>query len=128
MNAAALVHAFETASVDPATFHHREHLLVAWTYLRELPLEHALVRYVEHLRKLTVALGVPDKYHATITWTYVIALADAMAEHPQLDFDALVRECPQLLDHRAGVLASHYDRDELASDRARARFVLPRRR
>ena len=127
MTAAALVHAFETATVDPSTFHHREHLLVAWTYLRELSLEQALVRYVEHLRRLTVALGVPDKYHATITWTYVIALADAMAEHPQLDFDALVQACPQLLDHERGVLAAHYDRDELLSARARERFVLPRR-
>lgn len=127
MTAAALVHAFETATVDPSTFHHREHLLVAWTYLRELSLEQALVRYVEHLRRLTVALGVPDKYHATITWTYVIALADAMAEYPQLDFDALVQACPQLLDHDGGVLAAHYDRDELLSARARERFVLPRR-
>ena len=128
MNAAALVRAFESCTVDPSTFHHREHLLVAFTYLRELSLERALVRYVEHLRELTVALGVPEKSHATITWTYVVALADAMAEHPQLDFDALLRECPQLLDHREGVLATHYDREELASPRARARFVLPRRR
>ena len=123
-----LVRAFETATVDPAQFHHREHLLVAFTYLRTLSLEQALARYVEHLRRLTIALGVPEKFHATMTWTYVVALADAMAEHPSLGFDALLEACPELLDHRAGVLAMHYDREELDSPRARARFVLPRRR
>jgi hypothetical protein len=128
MNAYALVRAFEAASVDPSAFHHREHLLVAFTYLRSMTLEQALARYVEHLRRLTVALGVPEKFHATMTWTYVVALADAMAEHPGLGFDALLEACPQLLDHRAGVLAMHYDREELDSPRARARFVLPRRR
>jgi hypothetical protein len=123
-----LVRAFEAAAIDPSTFHHREHLYVAWSYLRELALEHALARYVEHLRRLTVALGVPEKYHATITWTYVVALHDAMAQQPELDFDALLRARPDLLDHRSGVLAKHYDRDELDSAAARARFVLPRRR
>jgi hypothetical protein len=127
MTAEALVRAFESATIDPARFHHREHLLVAFAYLRELPLEQALARYVDHLRRLTVALGVPEKFHATITWAYVVALHDAMAEHPGLDFDALVQACPQLLDHRSGVLAMHYDRAELDSPRARARFVLPRR-
>jgi hypothetical protein len=123
----SIVRAFESATVDPRGFGHREHLYVAWCYLQELPLEQALARYVDRLRNLTVALGVPQKYHATITWTYLVALHDAMAEHPGLDFDALLAANPALLDHRAGVLAAHYTREELDSPRARDRFVLPRR-
>lgn len=128
MTGEALVRAFEAATIDPSTFHHREHLYVAWSYLRALPLEQALARYVEHLRRLTVVLGVPDKFHATITWTYVVALHDAMAQAPDLGFDALLAARPDLLDHREGVLAKHYDREELDAPQARARFVLPRRR
>ena len=122
-----LVRAFEDASVDPAAFHHREHLYVAWCYLRELTLEEALARYVHFLKRLVVALGVPQKYHATMTWTYVVALHDAMAQAPELGFDALLEGRPDLLDHRSGVLWKHYAKAELESPEARARFVLPRR-
>jgi hypothetical protein len=127
MRTETLVRAFEDATVDPKTFGHRQHLYVAWCYLRELPLEEALARFVAHLRRLTTAHGAPEKYHATITWTYLVALNDAMTEHPELGFDELLLACPELLDHRGGVLAAHYDREELASPRARQRFVLPRR-
>lgn len=124
----ALVRAFEDRTVDPTAFGHRQHLYVAWCYLRALPLEEAIARYVAHLRRLVASVGAPEKYHATITWAYLVALHDAMAEHPALDFDDLLRVCPGLLDHENGVLAAHYDPEELASARARHRFVLPRRR
>lgn len=124
----ALVRAFEDRTVDPKAFGHRQHLYVAWCYLRALPLEGAIARYVAHLRRLVASHGAPEKYHATITWAYLVALHDTMAEHPALDFDDLLRACPGLLDHENGVLAAHYDPEELASARARHRFVLPRRR
>lgn len=122
-----LVLAFEAAAVDPTRFHHREHLYVAWCYLRDLPLEEALARYVRHLRQLTVALGVPGKFHATMTWSYLILLDQAMQRSPGADFDQLLAANPALLDHRTGALFDHYDRAQLDSDEARRRFVLPRR-
>lgn len=122
-----LVRAFEEATVDPAAFHHREHLYVAWCYLRALPLEEALARYVQHLRKLAAALGVPDKFHATVTWAYVVLLHAAMRRSPGATFDGLLAENPALLDHRGGALYAYYDREQLDSDEARRCFVLPRR-
>jgi hypothetical protein len=122
-----LVDAFEHATIDPTAFHHREHLYVAWCYLRALPLEDALARYVHHLRRLTVSLGAPQKFHATITWAYVVMLDAAMQRSPDADFDALLAENPSLLDHRNGALYAHYDRTELDAEEARLRFVLPRR-
>jgi len=121
-----LVRAFEEMAVDPAHFRHREHLYVAWCYLRELPLEDALGRYVRHLRKLTIALGVPDKFHATMTWTYLVILDRAMRDAPGVTFDELLACHPALLDHRSA-LHAHYDRAELDTDEARRHFVLPRR-
>lgn len=122
-----LVQAFEAATVDPTAFHHREHLYVAWCYLRALPPEDALARYVHHLRKLAAALGAPDRFHATITWAYLVLLHAAMARSPGVSFDDLLAANPTLLDHRGGALAAHYARDELASEDARRYFVLPRR-
>lgn len=122
-----LVRAFESRTLDPAQFHHREHLYVAWCYLRELPLEEALARYVRHLRELASALGVPGKFHATMTWGYVVLLHAAMEGAPNATFDELLAGNPALADHRSGVLHAFYDSDQLASDEARRRFVLPRR-
>jgi len=122
-----LVQAFERAAVDPAAFHHREHLYVAWCYLRSLPLEEALARYVHHLRRLAVALGVPHKFHATMTWAFLVLLDEAMERSPGSTFDDLLARNPTLLDHRAGALYAYYEREQLDSDEARRRFVLPRR-
>lgn len=122
-----LVCAFESQAIDPAQFRHREHLYVAWCYLRELPLEEALARYVRHLRQLASALGVPGKFHATMTWGYVVLLHAAMEAAPDATFDELLARNPALADHRSGALHAFYDRDQLASDEARRRFVLPRR-
>ena len=121
------VQAFEGATVDPSRFHHREHLYVAWCYLRVLPPEDALARYVQNLRRLVTALGVPEKFHATMTWAYVVLLHDAMEQTPGLTFEALLARHPALLDHRAGALRQHYRPEELESAEARRRFVLPRR-
>lgn len=121
-----LVEAFERGEVNPAAFHHREHLYVAWCYLRELSVEDALARYVRHLKALTVKLGVPQKFHATITWAWLVALADAMERAPGSAFDALLEANPSLLDARGG-LSRWYGAAELDSARARARFVLPER-
>jgi hypothetical protein len=123
-----LVQAFEQRTVDPAAFHHREHLYVAWCYLRALPLEDALARYVCHLRQLTVALGAPDKFHATMTWAYLLLLDEAMQRSPGASFEELLATNHALLDHRTGALHAYYDRAQLDSDHARRRFVLPRRR
>ena len=122
-----LVRAFEAATIDPSQFRHREHLYVAWCYLRALPLEDALARYVRYLRELATALGAPGKFHATITWVYVVLLAAAIEQTPDASFDELLALNPSLADHRSGAIYTFYDRDELASDEARRRFVLPRR-
>lgn len=52
----------------------------------------ALARYVRHLRELTERLGVPEKFHATITWTYLILLDGAMRRSPGATFDEVLSE------------------------------------
>src|ERR1051326_8147367 len=92
-----LVLEFEASTIDPSRFHHREHLYVAWCYLRRLPVEEAFERYVHHLRALAIALGVPQKFDAEITRTYIARLGEAMLRSPGADFDALLAAQPQLM-------------------------------
>jgi hypothetical protein len=122
-----LVQAFEATRIDAATFRHREHLYVAWCYLRAFPFEDAAARYVRHLRRLTVTLGVPEKFHATITWAYLALMSEAMEHSPGSGFDELMTRNPSLLDHRTGAITALYDRSLLESAEARRRFILPRR-
>jgi len=125
-----LVRAFEAGAVDGTNFHHRDHLYVAWCYLKDLPLEEVVPRYTKHLRNLACKLGVPQKYHATISWAYLILLDRAMHD-PDLsnkDLDAVLKKYPSLLDRDRGMLAEYYDKAELNSPEARERFVLPRPR
>ncbi|MDB4944520.1 MAG: hypothetical protein JWP97_4054 [Labilithrix sp.] len=126
--AAAVVVEFERGTIDAARFGHREHLRVAFGYLQVLSQEEALARYVRHLRALVAALGAPEKFHATMTWAYVLLVSDAMERAPGATFDELMDMNPALLDHRAGALHELYDRAQLDAAEARRRFVLPRRR
>lgn len=123
----ALVRAFEHASLDGARFHHREHLYVAYRYLRTYTLEDAIARYVSHLRALVSALGAADKFHATVTWGYMLLVRDALEASPELEFDALLTAHPELLAPPALALRAFYDESVLRSERARRTFVLPRR-
>ena len=122
----ALIQQFEAAAVRD--FSHRDHLHVAWHYLHALPLELALARFVQGLRRLTLALGAPQKFHTTISWAYVVLLHEAIAQAPDEAFDQLLARRPELLMHPHGALATLYSPAQLAADAARERFVFPERR
>ena len=70
---------FEAAALAGSEFHHREHVRVAWLYLRHLPLLVAAARFHGGLVRLAAALGVPRLYHATITWAYLLLIHERMA-------------------------------------------------
>jgi hypothetical protein len=120
-----LVREFESGTVDGACFGHREHLRVAWCYLRAMPLEDALARYVRGLRALAEKLGVAHKFHRTLTWTWILLVDEAMAASPGLGFDALLAAHPRLTDRDAPLAL--YERAQLDGEAARRRFVWPER-
>ena len=89
----------------------------------------AAVRFRTALRQFAAAAGVADRYHETLTWAYLAVIARRMADDPSaassLDF---VARHADLLDHRSGAIARHYDIAAItASPLARAVFVLPER-
>ena len=52
-----IVRGFEECTLSPAAFRHREHLLVAWTYLRALPFAEAAARFATNVRLFADAHG-----------------------------------------------------------------------
>ena len=130
MNAAALpgfsVDAFERGEIDPDAFDHEAHVYVAWLYLERFPLPAALEKFDAALRRLTVKLGIPGKYHATITWFFLLLIGERCGADPGADWHRFRRRNADLFED-GGMLERYYSRQMLASDRARRSFVLPDR-
>ncbi len=117
------VDAFERGTIDAAEFDHEAHVYVAWSYLDRYPLTVAIERFSNALKSLTDKLGVPDKYHETITWFYLLLIAER--RHATESWEAFRRDNEDLFNPGDSVLTRYYRPATLASDRAKRSFVLP---
>ena len=128
MDDQALVAAFEAGHEPPGGFHHREHVRVAWYYLRHHTLPDALVRFSTALRRFAAAQGKPGLYHETITTAYLLVINERLdGSERDLTWDGFAARNPDLLAWQPSVLDRYYHKDTLTSDRARRIFVLPDR-
>ena len=116
---------FEALDFDVEAFDHIAHVYVAWQYVRDFDLLEAISRYRDTLRRLTDQLGVPDKYHETLTWFYLIKIAEQATGTARTDWAVFRRRNPSLLQRSPGLVEAYYSADRLASNEARAQFMLP---
>ena len=117
------VPAFEKGDVDVGNFDHEAHVYVGWLYLEKWQTAEAIERFTAALKRLTVQLGVPGKYHETITWFYMLAIAERRRQGESwLQFRAANTD---LLDRSDNILQRYYRPATLATERARSGFVLP---
>jgi hypothetical protein len=124
----ALVRSFEAGQVPPEGFHHREHVRVAWWYLRHDTLTDVLAKFSTALRRYAAAQGKPNLYHETITTAYVLLInerLDGMSR--QATWNEFAAQNADLLTWRPSVLDRYYRPGTLDSERARRTFVLPDR-
>jgi hypothetical protein len=123
-----LLAAFEAGREPPGGFHHREHLRVAWLYLRRDPWPVALGRFSGGLKRFAEAQGKPGLYHETITVAYFLLMHQRMAAEPvDSTFDAFVLRHGELSSWKPSILDRYYDAATLDSDLARRVFVMPDR-
>jgi hypothetical protein len=118
---------FANGSLPAERFCHRDHVRAGFLCLRRCgDLAAAAVEFRRSLRAMTVAAGVPDRYHETLTWAYLVLIHDRMLSGPHATSLAFLGANPDLLDHRAGALAAIYDIDAVTrSPVARERFLFP---
>jgi hypothetical protein len=127
MNDEEFLAAFERCALEE--FHHRDHIKVAYLYLRRHPLEEATARVCAGLKALAVAWSAPvddleKGYHETMTqaWVRLVHLTlakDGIAESA----DAFCDEQPQLMQKTR--LELFYSRDRLITWAAKREFVEP---
>ena len=121
---AELTRLFEAGQVDPESFGHRQHLLVAFDMLHQYEFLEAMHRYSSGIQALAMGAGVPEKFNVTITLAFLSIIAERIHRDPSLDFEAFMVANPDL--ESGNLLARWYSSDQLNSDLARTHFLLPR--
>ncbi len=119
--------AFEAAAIAPDAFDHEAHVRVAWTMLGTADLDECLRRYPLALKRITRRLGVPEKFHATVTGFLLLLIAERRAAMPTAgwaDFRSANRD---LVTEARQLLGRHYTRERLGAELARSQFLLPDR-
>lgn len=118
---------FETARLPASRFDHEGHVRLAWIYVTSHDLPTAISHYCRDLQAYAASLGVPEKYHATITWFFLILVGERVEAMPDADWNAFRAANDDLVTSGKTLLARHYSPDVLRSETARKRFVFPDR-
>ncbi len=126
MNERDLVAGIEGCTIAGRDFRHADHVRLAWIYLRDCPLLEAIARFSSALRRFAAHHGVPEKYHETVTWAYLLLIHERMRRggEPQ-DWERFRAENADLFARNPSILDRYYARATLESDVARKTFVLP---
>lgn len=116
---------FEAGTFDATTFNHRAHVYVAWCYLQQHDLPESIRRFTAALRRFTKSVGQPHKYHETISWFFMILVAERRLGPAADDWLEFEKQNQDLLQGAGQLLRRYYSQAILDSERAKRQFVLP---
>src|SRR5207253_8212107 len=124
---AALVSAFENATIPASEFTHAAHIVVALSYLDASPPEQALARMREKIRAFAAHHGVGNLYHETLT-TFWMRLLEHIASTSDVDLP-LWRGINLIVEQwtKRRPVEAHYSRELIRSQAARDKWVPPDR-
>jgi hypothetical protein len=96
MNDSEFIDAFESGSLPPAEFRHRDHVRLTWLYLQRHGRHEAERRLIEGLRAFALRAGKPGKFDGplTIAWVEIIDRARTGCA----TFDEMITRRPELLN------------------------------
>ncbi len=126
MTGEELIAQFESGATPADTFHHADHVRLAFEYLGRYPALEALDRFSNALKRFAAAQGKAERYHETITWAYLLLIRERMARAGGFQpWEEFAKQNADLFIWKGGVLAMLYRQETLDSDLARQTFVLP---
>ena len=119
---------FEACRWPLEQWHHREHIKVAYLYLRRYSFEAAANRIRERIKAHNAAHQIPEGpamgYHETMTQAWLRLVHRTLREYgPAESADDFFDQQPQLSQKK--VLRFFYSREVMMSARAKAEFVEP---
>ena len=128
MDDAHFLREFEAAAIPRERWKHRDHIRMAFLYLRDHGLEGALPRIRAGIRALNRANRVPESatsgYHKTVTvaWATLVEATLRAWGAPE-SFAEFETQNPHLLSKT--LLRLYYSRERVFSAEAKTRFVAP---
>jgi hypothetical protein len=118
------VGAFLSGILSPASFHHRDHLRLAWCLIRQSGIEIASSTITSGIRRFATQHGQADKYHETLTQFWVRIVSHLIDARPDIKlFELFLETFPQLFDKELPYL--HWRPETMQSQSARAQWVEP---
>jgi hypothetical protein len=126
INDGELIAQFESGAIPPDSFHHADHVRLAFAYLSQYSILEALEKFPAALRQFAKQHAKPNLYHQTITWAYLFLIHERLsrAGSPQ-NWDEFANANPDLLTWKNGILMKYYADETLQSDLARRVFIFP---
>jgi hypothetical protein len=119
---------FEKCTLPNGSFHHADHVKMAFLYLQKYPPLEALSRFSSALKRFAAAQGKPDLYNETITWGFILLIRERMARasSPQ-SWAVFSASNADLLRWDNNVLKKYYFPETLSSELAKRVFLFPDR-
>jgi len=80
-----IIKEFEEGRAPGESFHHADHIRIAFAFLSQFSVLEALQKFCAALQRFAAAQGKPHLYHETITWAYLFLIREPMlrANHSQ---------------------------------------------
>ena len=117
---------FEECQLE--SFHHGDHVRMAFLYLSRYPAWEAIQRFSASLARFAAAKGKPGLYHETITWAFLLLIRERMARAGhKLGWSEFAASNADLMSWEKNILKKYYSDETLASDLARSTFLFPDR-
>jgi hypothetical protein len=126
-----LIKQFEDGTTPADTFHHADHVRLAFEYACRYTVLESLEKFFAALKRFAAAQGKAQLYHETITWAYLLLIRERMAGAGRAQtccvqtWEEFAERNPDLLIWKGGVLTTLYRPETLDSDLARHTFILP---
>jgi hypothetical protein len=117
---------FEDGSLANEGFHHRDHMRMAFLYLRRYPALEAIQRFSSALARFAAAHGKPGLYNETVTWAFLLLIRERMARAgSQQSWEEFATSNADLMSWKDNVLKTYYRPETLGSDLAKTVFLFP---
>jgi hypothetical protein len=120
-----LLERFVDTTLPADQFHHEQHVQVAWMFVREYGMPAALAEFTAAIKRFADAKGATGLYHETITWAFLLLVAERQARTPAGTWAEFAAANPDLLTWKPSILNRYYSKELLASELAKRAFLMP---
>jgi hypothetical protein len=117
---------FENCMLAGASFHHADHVRVAFLYLCRYPALVAIEHFSASLQRFAAANGKPERYNETITWALLLLIRERMARAGgRPNWAEFAAGNADLLTWENNILKKYYWDETLSSNLAKTCFLFP---